>query len=247
MVKRSLPQRLAAWLFPERCGCCGKPVETGALACASCRAALVPILPPVCSGCGASLVDCRCGKRARRYGACIAAAYYEGAGKRALLRLKFQGKPAAAELLSLLLSRAVERTLPEVEFDAVVPVPLDKKTLRKRGYNQSELLAAAVAKRLGVPCRLWLRKLYATTPQRSLPADRRRGNVLGVFDAAPDAEIRGKTLLLVDDTMTTGATLDECAGICLLYGAAAVYAGVATTSRLSTKGEQRILGILGNM
>ncbi|HIW73451.1 MAG TPA: hypothetical protein H9684_03940 [Firmicutes bacterium] len=233
MVKRSAGRRLLAVFYPERCACCRKPVPCGALACGECRAALPAIPPPVCPLCGAARADCACRGRRRTVERLTAPFYYEGGARRAVRHLKFNGHPDAAELLYTAMAETVRREYGGRLFDAVIPVPVGPATLRRRGYNQSAVLAKGLAEELGLPMEEALVKLWDTTPQRELPADRRGGNVFGVFDRAESADFAGKALLLVDDVATTGATLDECAKMLKLYGAREVYAVAAALSRLS--------------
>ncbi len=132
------------------------------------------------------------------------------------------------------MAHTVRREYADIDFDCIVPVPLSRDALRKRRYNQSAVLAKGLADLLDIPYAELLNKQQTTIPQRELPAYRRSGNVLGVFDAT-DGVPEGGSVLLVDDTVTTGSTLDECAKILKLYGAQAVYAVTATVSRLSNQ------------
>jgi ComF family protein len=107
-------------------------------------------------------------------------------------------------------------------IDAVVPVPLHAERLAERGYNQSELLAAAFSLRVGLPCQPgWLARTRATRQQVGLGPAERQTNVAGAFAAAP--AVAGRTLLLVDDVNTTGATLRACAAAAQAAGARTVY------------------------
>ena len=137
-------------------------------------------------------------------------------------------------MFCLSMAQTVQREFGEVVFDRIVPVPLSRAVFKKRSYNQSLVLAKGLASLLKVDCRELLVKEYETMPQRELPAYRRSGNVLGVFSVPSDKFIhKDCTILLVDDTITTGATIDECAKMLKIYGAKAVYAVTATASRLS--------------
>lgn len=234
MVKRNMINRLIALIYPERCCCCGSPVPCGKLICEDCRPKLKFIKPPVCSFCACMVQHCSCDRRQRHTDRCIAPFYFEGAAKSAIYRLKFKDKANAAELLCLAMAYTVRREYENIDFDCIVPVPLSRDILRKRRYNQSSVLAKGLANLINVPYADILKKQQTTAPQRELPAFRRSGNVLGVFDAVKDVP-DGGTVLLVDDTVTTGSTLDECAKILKLYGAQAVYAVTATVSRLSNQ------------
>ncbi len=230
---RKLARRLLAVFYPERCACCRRVIPCEAAICESCRADLPVIVPPLCPHCGAAKADCTCRARRRMTERVAAPFYYEGKARQAVRNLKFNRHPDAAEFLSAAMAETVRREYGACLFDTVIPVPVSQETRRRRGYNQSALLASGLASRLCLPMEEALVKLWDAPPQRQLPADRRSGNVFGVFDRVPDADVSGRTLLLVDDIATTGATLDECAKMLKLYGAREVYAVTAAVSRLS--------------
>ena len=151
---------------------------------------------------------------------CAAPLWYEDAARAGLLRYKFDGGVAAADALGELAARCAAEEF-SGEFDTVTWVPVGPKRLKKRGYDQTRLVAEAA-------CRLWetdaaqlLRKPLDNPPQSGLKdAAARRANVLGVYEALPGAE--GKHILLVDDIITSGATLLECARTLMDAGAASV-------------------------
>jgi ComF family protein len=156
------------------------------------------------------------------------AAIFEGALREALHAFKFSGKRALARPLGDLAAEHCVATLAEA-IEAVVPVPLARERERERGFNQAELLAQRVARRLGVPARpRWLARVRATRPQSDLAASERRANVRGAFRASP--EVPGRHVLVVDDVLTTGATLGECARALRAGGARRV--GVLTVARV---------------
>mgnify|MGYP000179712745 CR=1 FL=1 len=121
------------------------------------------------------------------------------------------------------LLEGVVRSRGDLGFDAVVPVPMSRAKLRRRGYNQAELLARALAKRLKIRCepRLLARTVERET-QSSLARAARAANVRGVFQAPPQP--RGVSVLLVDDICTTGETFRACAATLLDSGAGRVCA-----------------------
>ncbi len=147
----------------------------------------------------------------------------EGSVRQAIHRLKYHRDVALADVLAAQLLALVQALAWPITL--VVAVPLGQQRLRTRGYNQAALLAFPLALGLGVP---WARRALArvreTRSQVGLSASERRENVAGAFRAAPDARLRGATVLLVDDVMTTGATLDAAARALLAGGAAEVYA-----------------------
>ena len=235
MVKRTLLSRLLAAAYPERCCCCGKAVPCGGLVCEECRAKLNAIEPPVCPSCGNGTCECTCDGHKRHTERCVSPFYYDGAAKSGIYRLKFDGKEYVAELFYTFMAETVKREYGDIDFDAIIPVPIGETTRRKRLYNQSELLGQGLSGLLGVPLKQTLVKLWETSPQRDLPEYRRSGNVLGVYDVDGQTDLCDKVVLLVDDVSTTGATLDECAKMLKIYHAKAVYAVTAASTRLPKK------------
>jgi ComF family protein len=156
------------------------------------------------------------------------AAVYGGVMRDALHRFKFDGRRALAQPLADLAVEQCGTSLPD-GIVAVIPVPLARDREWERGYNQAALLAERVAKRLDVPIRAgWLGRQRATTPQTDLPAAERFANVRGAFRAT--SAVAGRHVLLVDDVLTTGATLAECARALRAAGASCI--GVLTVARV---------------
>lgn len=183
-------------LFPPKCPFCGRVLDRPGV-CPACEAAL-PWLAEE-DGLWTLPADVPCAAPLR----------YEGLARKGLLRFKFQGASAAAEPLGELIARcAAERFAGE--FDVVTWVPVSRKRLRQRGYDQAELLARAA-------CRLWnTRPVRLLDKRRDNPAQSglhdavlRRENVRDVYAASGAAA--GRRILLVDDICTTGATLSSCA------------------------------------
>ncbi|HET7707178.1 MAG TPA: phosphoribosyltransferase family protein [Thermoanaerobaculia bacterium] len=135
---------------------------------------------------------------------------------------KFERHDFLDEPLAGLLEGVV-RSGGDLRFDAVVPVPMSRAKLRRRGYNQAELLARAVAKRLKIRCEpRFLSRIVERQTQSSLARAARAANVRGVFKALP--QTRGASVLLVDDICTTGETFRACAETLLDGGAGRVCA-----------------------
>jgi ComF family protein len=194
-------------LYPPRCVVCREPGPERF--CSECRAAVVPAAPPVRPR---SSLDGR---------ACVG--LYEGPLREAVLRLKYHDRRALAEDLGALLAQCLEEHREEWAADALVPVPIHPQRRRERGYNQAELLAAALAGHCGLPVRDALERVRDTPPQIGLGWAARLRNVDGAF--APRAEAApGRRAVLIDDVQTTGATLEEAAGKLREAGAQAVFA-----------------------
>jgi ComF family protein len=141
-----------------------------------------------------------------------------------VLRLKFSRKSALAVSLGDLLAEALRAELPGWTPDLLVPVPIHWRRGWDRGFNQSELLAQRVQRRLGIPAVNALRRTRYTPPQLGLTRGQRATNLQGAFIPVRADRVIGQRVVLVDDVWTTGATLAECAQILIAAGATAVYA-----------------------
>lgn len=144
---------------------------------------------------------------------------YEGVGEQIVHALKYRGYTRVVERLAApLMVGALDGGH---RFDLVVPVPLHRTRLARRGFNQAELLGRSVARRMSTPVSDTLRVVRRTRDQVNLTAAERRANVRGAY--APREPVRGR-VLLVDDVFTTGATMSECAGALIGAGASEVHA-----------------------
>ena len=155
--------------------------------------------------------------------ACSSLFRYEGDARQAILRYKFHGLSFySREFASLM---AENLTSEELSCDVITWVPLSKKRKRTRGYDQAQLLAKELASEIHVPCSCLLVKKRNAAPQSgSGGREERKANIRDAYRIKDGADIRGKTILLIDDIVTTGATLEECAAVLLSAGAACVKA-----------------------
>jgi len=218
-------------IFPPVCPLCEEGLMDGIL-CADCRGGILSkkIRGPICAVCGIPFIaygDVTEPHRGRLCGRCItektpfkearSAFAYEGPVLDAIHRFKYGGRVALAGYLGRLASEAAE--FPD-RMDVVVPVPLHKKRLQKRGFNQSLLIAREVAKRLNTEVDYMnLKRARETYPQINLRIKEREANIKGAFAVRDGKAFRDKKVLLVDDVFTTGATIRECAK--MLKGAGA--------------------------
>ncbi len=227
--------RLAADLvFPRRCACCGVDCasEPGHL-CWDCRQAIAVVQPPFCDTCGmpvAGRVDHRfechqCGERSPKFDRARSAARFDGPVREAVHAFKYNGAFWVERDLVDLLESGLRVQYAGEQVDLVVPVPLFRARFRERGYNQSELLARALARRVGLDCgSRVLRRVRDTGSQTKLTASGRLSNVLQAFDVRRPRAVAGRVVLVVDDVMTTGATLSDCARVLRRAGARRVLA-----------------------
>ena len=171
-----------------------------------------------------------CSRETPQFDFARSAVRYEGVVGEALRSLKYESALWLADDLARLLLACVQAEYSEVEFDFVTAVPLYPPRRRERGFNQSALLASALARRMGVPYKeRAARRIRPTTSQTGLTAPQRAANVSGAFRTGLFVRLVGKRILLVDDVMTTGATVNACAGALRKGGAASVH--VVTAAR----------------
>lgn len=204
-------------LFPPRCAFCRRIGVHGV--CAACEKALPRTELPLREGAG--------------YGKCAVPLKYEGMAREALLRFKFRGAQSAAEGFGMLLAQCAAEELGG-QFDLVSWAPVSDKRRRRRGYDQAYLLAREAAKQWGLAPAALLRKTHDNPPQSGLDAAGRRGNVIGVYECCDAETARGARVLLIDDILTTGATLSECARVLRDAGAADVVCACLASATVET-------------
>jgi ComF family protein len=174
----------------------------------------------------------------------VAYGSYEGGLRELIHLLKYDGVRPSANVLGRMLAEAVAILLPQLEGKrtVVVPVPLHSRKLRQREFNQAELIARAALKFLGTPEKFELsprvlQRRRETQSQIGLSRHQRRENMRGAFGVIAADEIKGRTVLLVDDVYTTGTTVSECARMLRRAGASKVFvATVARTLKLEVQG-----------
>lgn len=151
------------------------------------------------------------------------ALYYKGSVRESILRYKFNGVLGYAEFYAPLLRRCADEN--GLSPDVVTWVPLSSRRLRQRGYDQARLLAEPLSEYMGLDCEGLIKKHRHNKPQSGRGAEeQRQNNVHGVYRLARGADVAGKCVLIVDDVVTTGSTLDECAKILKQAGAKKILA-----------------------
>ena len=198
-------RRVLQWLFPEKC--------------VLCRSFLGKEEMDLCRACRLDQPEYPYGRKKTPYIADLTAVWrYTGDVRESLHRYKFGNARYYAAVYGRLLAMRILRDLPQA--DIITWVPVSRKRLRERGYDQVQLLAEAVSPELGIPAEPLLNKFRDNQANSSLKTpEERRANVLGVYRAAAPDRIAGKRVLLLDDIVTTGATASECARVLLTAGA----------------------------
>jgi len=210
-------------LFPQWCIGCGKE---GAYICTSCRRTLSAIMPPLCPLCGrpqpSSVLCPGCIAWQAQIDGIRSPFRFEGVIQQAVYQLKYRNLRAlAAPLAGILSGYLAANPLPG---DVLVPVPLHRKRIRERGYNQSGLLAKKLGKLIDMPVMDNCLVRYENTPPqaRTDTVEERKTNVSGAFSCL-DERLKGRQVILIDDVSTSGATLDACAAVLKESGAESVW------------------------
>ncbi len=219
-------------LFPPKCPYCQQILEDPrATVCPDCQ----PRLPWLEGKAGERRIDFADG--------CFSPLAYRDAVPGAVHRYKFSRVRALGKPLAALMAQCLSDRLPE-GADLITWAPLSKKRLRERGFDQAELLAREVGRLLSIPAAPALEKTRNTSPQSELEEESaRRANARGAYALLPGADLTGRRVVLVDDVVTSGSTLSECAALLRQGGAAQVYC--LTLARAREDGEEKKTKIVG--
>ena len=207
-------------LFPPKCVFCGKVLDTGETGlCRRCQREL-----PWLTGGEAELTG-------EFFSLCAAPLRYQDKVRDSIRRYKFMGRRGYYKVYGRLVAQCVHDHLAG-RYDLITWVPLSPRRKKDRGYDQSFLLASAAALELGEVAVETLRKERNTDPQSGITEDaQRRANVLGAYTPVDKALVEGKRVLVIDDVVTTGSTLSECARILRTMGAADVVCAALARAR----------------
>jgi ComF family protein len=224
-------------IYPKNytCDICGKEIFDGGSLCKTCTNTLTFNNKHTCTVCGrhtdADEICIECKALAPKYKMAVSPLVYEGGA----ITLIHKFKKSDAYLKEYFADIIAPKCAKFDDAEALCSIPLTKRSLANRGYNQAELLAQSLGKRLNLPIIYnALIKKKQTEEQKTLNRAEREQNLAGCFKADKNL-VKGKTLILVDDVMTTGATADEACTALLKAGAAKVY--FATIASVTYKGE----------
>lgn len=229
------------FIYPKQCRICRNPMdaqyEGAGYLCQDCQSGIPWISILTCPYCGCILPDeslifsdhCLCCRDAAHSlsGVIALTQYHHSAASKirdGILQLKHANRTSFAQDCGYLLAKRINSLYPDHSFDGIVSVPLHRSRMFQRGYNQSSLIGKYLGQHLSVPCCDWLvERVRKTNPQSGNPAAR-ANNVSGAFQI--NGLCRNANLLLVDDVLTTGATILECTRMLKNAGAASVIAVV---------------------
>jgi len=229
----SIKETLLDTIFPRRCVFCDSArIEPNSFICSDCIESIRVISRPFCSQCGLPIPglalqpDGVCGRclsspppyTRARYGV-----YYEGPLREALIRFKYYAALNLGNTLSNVLTAAFLGHYDTTEFDMIIPVPVHRKRLFQRGFNQTAILATKLSSKVKLPLhRRLLIKVKDTVPQARLPRAERVKNLRRSFGILDPSNVQEKRVLLVDDVATTGSTIAEATKTLLKAGASRV-------------------------
>ncbi len=193
--------RIIKSIYPSRCPYCNEFIFNDDEACESCASKLEYeyIVTPLY------------GKSKN-----VSPFKYDGIYKDVILGLKYANNPQFAKQLAISIEKAIKKEYSafltnENSFDIITCVPNTKRVYAQRGYNQAQLIAKNISKALDIPFSPVLQKLVETKPQHTLQRNNRKTNVVGAFSVNSKFDVKDKQILLIDDIVTTGSTLSECA------------------------------------
>lgn len=216
-------------LFPRRCPVCDKPVKPcGAYICTECIKKLKYVKEPVCMKCGRGLKDGQqeycydCAHKKHEYVKGVSL-YEYGSIRNTIYRFKYGGRQEYAAFLGEEMARRLGKRISAWRPDALVPVPLHPARMRKRGYNQAQLLAEEAGRHMGIPVKSdWIIREKNTEPLKLLDGRARQNNLKKAFKIKQN-DVKLNTIVIIDDIYTTGSTMDEIAGECKRCGVRNVY------------------------
>ena len=243
---RTLLRSFFAVLFPSECRLCNTSLLNISRlpVCDECLALIHPLRASVCVLCGERLAPAQllmgdgqcvhCRQLPPAFARAVSFGEYEGELRGLIHLLKYESVTPAAPVLGGMLATAILELLSACEssLPIIVPVPLHRGKRRERGFNQAELIARAAVQQLPQPLEIATRVLVRhrrTESQVGLTREQRVENLRGAFRVVDRAKVAGRNVIVVDDVMTTGATLSECARVLKRAGAEQVWA--ATVAR----------------
>lgn len=211
-------------LFPCECAVCGAVVSYSSHGiCGTCRESIIPPADP-CPVCAGRMSGHSCGVcrgRAVYLTGTIALGEYTGVLKRMIASLKFNNNTRIARYFSGMAAEKLRCLENRVDF--ITAVPMSRKKKWKRGFNQSELIARKISRRLGIPFRRLLEEKKGSGSQKILSITERFINTIGRYRVTA-RDLEGRSILIVDDVFTTGSTINECSRVLREAGCTSVYA-----------------------
>ncbi|MBQ0083272.1 MAG: ComF family protein [Clostridiales bacterium] len=214
-------------VYPRRCAACNKVIENEMYLCGDCEK-LISYNENLCIKCGGEKGNCRCLKNIYRFKGCVAPIVNdaENTAMKCIYNYKLNDNGEVADFFAALMVNMIRKELGNIKFDAVTSVPSAYGKIERKGYDHSGLLAQKVAKGLKLPYQNMLFKA-GNHNQHNMGRAERFKNIRNLFKA--NARYDYQNVLLIDDLITTGATLDECTRVLMFAGVENVYCAAAVT------------------
>ena len=236
LQKFDLLEAAVSLLYPSVCTICGRSVGAGEYLCDQCEAKTVRIVAPFCQKCSepfegaiTGVFTCaNCAHRRIYFDAAVAAYRGRGIVRQMIHEFKYGRQIHLRHLVARWLHAALDdERLCGRRFDVIVPVPLHPARQRERGFNQASVLAELLSAQTSIPAKPVLERIRYTTTQTALDRSERMENLHNAFRLRKNGDVRSLRVLLVDDVLTTGFTLNECARVLKRAGAFSVHAATA--------------------
>src|ERR1043166_3189192 len=234
--KFELLQAAVSLLYPAACTICGNNIRAGEYLCDGCEANLIRIVAPFCQTCSEpfegsidnAFTCANCAHRTIYFEAAVAAYRGRGIVRDVIHQFKYARQIHLRHLVARWLRAALDdERLRDCDFDLIVPVPLHPTRERERGFNQASLLSELLSAQTSICSQRVLERVRYTTTQPALDRSERMENLHNAFRLRKNADVRGLRVLLIDDVLTTGSTLRECARVLKRAGAISVHAATA--------------------
>jgi len=234
--KLELLQAAVSLLYPPVCTICGRSIRVNEYLCDRCETKVTRIVAPFCQKCSepfegsitGAFTCANCAHRTIYFDAAVAAYRGRGIVRQIVHEFKYARQLHLRHLIARWLHAALDdERLCGHRFDVIVPVPLHPTRQRERGFNQAGLLGDLLSAQTSIPAKPVLERIRYTTTQTALDRSERMENLHNAFRLRKNADVRGLRVLLVDDVLTTGSTLNECARILKRAGAFSIHAATA--------------------
>ena len=215
--------------FPNRCPFCNCLIKWDKLCCEKCEEEIKDISSIVCNGCGK--MNCICNNVI--YDKCYVISPYDNKARQGIINLKLNNGFNCAEYYAKKLVNNIKANNDVIDY--IIPVPMTKSKIHKRGYNQAEIIANFISETLNLTVRTdVLYKLNSNIEQHNLTEEQRKKNASEIF-YINDINLQGKVVLLCDDVITTGATLNSCSKLLKKAGASKVICAVCNTTLIKSQ------------
>lgn len=228
---RRFAETALSLFYPPHCAMCSADTAAREHLCESCAKKARRIEPPFCRQCSqpfegaidGEFTCSNCADRSFHFDCAVSRYLSRGPVREFIHRFKYERHFHLRHQLAAWLAETLQdQRISTQPGDALVPVPLHSARFREREFNQAEVLARLLAKRSGLPLLPCLRRIRYTTTQTRLDRHERMENLRGAFRVRQSPRVKGRHLILVDDVLTTGSTVDECARVLREAGAASV-------------------------